>query len=137
MLLTAKILLTLLVARGLVAAQDAPKADGGDDLSYAISLINQARQAQGLQPLAWNSDLAAYASFWANQMATGSVGFEHASGRFRPDQGETLYERRSSECDFAYNNPLSTAVNTWLAEGAAWDGSPVSSGQESWLHWCT
>lgn len=132
-MIASKILSTFLIACGFVAAQNTNKAD---DLSYAISLINEARQAQSLRPLAWNADLAAYATFWAKQMASGSVGFEHASGRYRQDQGETLYERRSSQCDFSYDNPLSTAANTWLAEGSAWDGNPVSSGQESWLHWC-
>lgn len=34
-----------------------------DDLSLAINMVNQARQARGVAPLAWNPDLAAYAAF--------------------------------------------------------------------------
>lgn len=129
-MLVSKLSSILLTAAGLAAAQTS------DDISAAIGKINQARQTRGLQPLAWNGDLAAYAAFWANQMATGAVPFGHASGPYRPDQGETLFERQSTQCDLAYDTPLLTAANAWLAEGSNWNGQPISSGHESWLHWC-
>lgn len=127
--MVSKLLAALVAASGMAAAQT-------DDLSLAIGTINQARQIQGLQPLAWNNDLATYAVFWANQMASGAVPFEHASAQYRPGQGETLFERQSGSCDAAYDYPLQHATNGWLAEGALWDGRPVGTGQESWLHWC-
>lgn len=107
-----------------------------DDRSLALGIINQARAGQGIQALAWNSDLAAYANYWATQMATGAVGFQHASGQYRPQQGETLFESQSSRCDTEYDYPLQNAANSWLAEGAQWNGQPVNTGSELWLHWC-
>lgn len=107
-----------------------------DDRNLALGIINQARAGQGIPPLAWDNNLAAYANYWAVQMATGAVGFEHASGQYRPQQGETLFERQSGRCDTEYDYPLQHAANGWLAEGAQWNGQPVNTGGEPWLHWC-
>ena len=107
-----------------------------DDLNEALNLINQARGAQGIQPLAWNTDLVTYAHVWASQMATGQVGFEHASGAYRPEQGENLYEETASSCDATSSTPLVKAVQDWLAQAALYDGQPITTGHEHWLHWC-
>lgn len=128
-MLPSKPLLSLLAVCGLVASQT-------DDGSAAVSIINQARQGKGLRPLTWDNNLASYADYWAKQMATGQAPFGHASGQYRPEQGENLFQRTSSPCDPSYDKPLQSAVNAWLAEGSAWGGQPISSGQESWLHWC-
>lgn len=104
-MLASNMISAFIMACGLTAAQDS------DDLSLAIGMINQARQTQDLPPLAWNNDLASYAALWANQMATGSVSFGHASGPYRPDQGETLFEHQSTQCDSSYDNPLQSAAN--------------------------
>ena len=108
-MLLSKIVPTIIMACGFAAGQATD--DASDDLSLAIGKINQARQTQGLQPLAWNSGLASYAAYWANQMATGAVSFGHASGQYRPQQGETLFEHRASQCDYSYDNPLQSAAN--------------------------
>ena len=115
-----------------------PSLAQSDDLSLAVNMINQARQAQGVGPLAWNPDLAAYAQFWANQMGAGIQPFGHAPPNLRPQQGETIYEHISTQCDVAFNTPLQTAMYTWLAEGSALNGQPptVTTGSEPWLHWC-
>lgn len=104
-MLVSKIMSTLIMAIGLMAAE------ASDDVNLAIGIINQARQTKGLQPLSWNNDLASYAALWANQMAAGAVPFGHASGPYRPDQGETLFEHQSTQCDFAYDNPMQSAAN--------------------------
>ncbi|KAI9904787.1 hypothetical protein N3K66_001316 [Trichothecium roseum] len=127
-MLFARTLLAFLSAAGAAAAQS-------EDLYLAIGMMNQARQAQGLQPLAWHPELATYAQLWGNQMATGQVPFGHAPGQMRPQQGETLYAEQPASCDPAYDAPLQTAAQSWLSEGAQWGGQPISNGQESWLHW--
>ncbi|CAM1506872.1 Fc.00g065130.m01.CDS01 [Cosmosporella sp. VM-42] len=106
-----------------------------DDLSLAVSMVNQARQAQGIPPLAWNPDLAAYAQFWANQMGAGSQPFSHAPPSLRPQQGETIYVHQSTQCDVAFDTPLQTAMHMWLAEVSQYNGQPVTTGSEPWLHW--
>ncbi|KAL6809450.1 hypothetical protein GGI42DRAFT_317929 [Trichoderma sp. SZMC 28013] len=107
-----------------------------DDRALALSLINQARQAQGIQPLVWNTNLASYAQYWANIMAAGQQPFSHAQGTYRPQQGETLFEYQSTQCDAAYDNPLQTAAHTWLAQASLYNGMPITDGHEPWLHWC-
>lgn len=122
-------ILSLFALLGVSVAQN-------DDLSLSINMINQARQARGIAPLAWNPDLAAYAQFWANQMGAGMQPFSHAPPNLRPQQGETIYERASGQCDVAFNTPLQTAMYSWLAESSSYAGQPVSTGSEPWLHWC-
>lgn len=107
-----------------------------DDLSLALNMVNQARQVQGLQPLAWEPNLVAYAGVWAKQIASGQVPFSHAQGSMRPQQGENLFEQQSSVCDAAYDIPLQTAMQTWLAQAALYTGQPITTGAEPWLHWC-
>ncbi|KAL5090492.1 hypothetical protein Trisim1_004387 [Trichoderma cf. simile WF8] len=106
-----------------------------DDRALALSLINQARQAQGIQPLVWNTNLESYAQYWANIMAAGQQPFSHAQGTYRPQQGETLFEYQSTQCDSAYDNPLQTAAHTWLAQASLYNGMPITDGHEPWLHW--
>ncbi|KND95218.1 Pathogenesis-related protein 1B [Tolypocladium ophioglossoides CBS 100239] len=118
-----------LLATGCLASSQ------NDDLNYAIGLVNQARQAQGLQPLSWDPNLAAYAQFWANEMASGQQPFAHATGQYRPNQGENLYERASGQCDSAYENPVQTAMRAWLAQASLYNGQPITTGHEPWLHW--
>lgn len=106
-----------------------------DDLGTAFGDLNQARQLQGLEPLTWSPDLTAYAQLWANQMGSNQVPFEHASGPFRPDQGENLYVQQSGFCDSAYDNPFRNAMHAWLSQAPLYDGKPIA-GHEPWLHWC-
>lgn len=106
-----------------------------DDRSLALDMINEARQAEGVAPLAWNPDLAAYAQFWANQMGAGVQPFGHAPVELRPQQGENIYEHQSGQCDVAFNTPLQTAVHEWLSQASLYDGQPLKTGQEHWLHW--
>ncbi|KAF7559535.1 hypothetical protein G7046_g4619 [Stylonectria norvegica] len=87
-----------------------------DDISLAVDMINQARQA--------------------NQMGAGTQPFSHAPPQLRPQQGENIYEHESSGNDVAFQTPMQTAVQTWLAQATLWDGSPITTGQEHWLHWC-
>ena len=122
--------LALLATICLASSQD-------NDLNYAIGLVNQARQAQGLRPLSWDPDLAAYAQFWANEMASGRQPFAHATGQYRPYQGENLYQRASGQCDGAYEYPVQTAMRAWLAQQSLYSGQPITTGREPWLHWCT
>lgn len=129
-----KRLLLLFTSSALLASISTVRAD--DDAVLALGMINKARQAQGVSPLAWNSDLSAYAQYWANQMASGSQPFSHAPPDLRPKQGETIYEHVSTQDDGAYNNPLQTAVQAWLSQGGLWDGQPIRDGNEPWLHWC-
>ncbi|VUC27086.1 unnamed protein product [Clonostachys rosea] len=100
-----KLLLSFLTLWGLAVAQN-----NNNDINQAVGMMNQARQARGLKPLVWSNDLANGAYYWAGQMATGAVGFAHAPGQYRPNQGETLYERQSTQCDAYYDNPLRTAT---------------------------
>ncbi|KAH7163112.1 CAP domain-containing protein [Dactylonectria estremocensis] len=81
-----------------------------DDRSLALEMVNKAREAQGVAPLTWNSDLAAYAQFWALQMGVGAQPFSHAPSQLRPQQGENIYEHQSGQCDAAFDTPLQTAV---------------------------
>lgn len=122
-------ILSILTLLGVSNAQN-------DDLSLAINMVNQARQARGIPPFAWNPDLAAYAQFWANQMGAGMRPFGHAPPDLRPQQGETVYEHVSIQCDVAFNTPLQTAMYSWLAEAPSYNGQPVATGSEPWLHWC-
>ncbi|KAL2212549.1 basic form of pathogenesis protein 1 [Sarocladium strictum] len=105
-----------------------------DDAIKAVAMINQARQARGLQPLAWHPDLATYAQFWADRMGSNQEPFHHASGQLRPSQGETLYQEQSTQCDPAYDTPLQSAVNDWLGQAPLYTGQPITTGQEPWLH---
>ncbi|KAM5355898.1 hypothetical protein ACJ41O_002544 [Fusarium nematophilum] len=106
-----------------------------DDLVLAINMVNQARQAKGVGPLAWNPDLAAYAQFWANQMGSGMQPFSHAPPQFRPKQGENIYEHTSGQCDDAFDAPLQTAMKSWLSQEDLYTGQPIRDGKERWLHW--
>lgn len=111
-------------------------AAAGNDTILAFEMLNQARANQGLQPMGWSLTLAAYADFWANEMASGREPFSHASGAYRPGQGENLYEEQSTECNPATSTPLETAMGVWLAQSVLYDGQPITTGQEPWLHWC-
>lgn len=121
-------LLTLIASLGIASA-----AIG--DLETAFATVNQARKLQNLQPLTWSPDLAAYAQFWADQMASGSQHFQHAPSKFRPDQGENLFVQQSTQCDVAYDYPFRAAMNAWLSQAPLYNNQPVT-GHEAWLHWC-
>lgn len=108
---------------------------GSDDAVNALAMVNLARQAKGIQPLAWDTGLAAYAQYWANEMASGRHPFEHAQGPNRPSQGENLYEQSAGQCDAAYDNPLQTGMHAWLSQEHLYTGQPITTGHESWLHW--
>lgn len=107
-----------------------------DNVSMAFGVLNGARQYSSLEPLIWNNTLAVYAEFWAEQMASGQQPFGHAWGVLRPNQGENIYESASTDCDAICQNPLQAAVHNWLAEGSLYNGQPVETGDEPWLHWC-
>lgn len=123
-----KILFAALAVAGMSAVR-------ADDLNAAFADLNQARALHGIQPLEWSPDLAAYAQLWANQMGSGQVPFEHATGQYRPSQGENLYEQQSGHCDLAYDNPFRSAMHAWLAQAPLYTGKPVAD-HEPWLHWC-
>ncbi|KAH7170997.1 CAP domain-containing protein [Dactylonectria macrodidyma] len=106
-----------------------------DDRSLALEMVNKAREAQGVAPLTWNSDLAAYAQFWAVQIGAGAQPFSHAPAQLRPQQGENIYEHQSGQCDAAFDTPLQTAMREWLSQVTLYDGQPLKTGQEHWLHW--
>ncbi|KAG5952080.1 hypothetical protein E4U53_001681 [Claviceps sorghi] len=110
---------------------------GSDDANRALAMVNQARQSKGIRPLVWDSGLAAYAQYWANEMATGRRPFEHAQGPDRPSQGENLYEESAGQCDAAYDNPLQTGMHAWLSQERLYTGQPITTGHEPWLHWGT
>lgn len=107
-----------------------------DDANKAVAMINQARQSKGLQPLIWHPDLATYAQYWADRMGSNQEPFHHASGQLRPSQGETLFQEQSTQCDPAYDTPLQSGVTDWLSQEPLYNGQPISTGQEPWLHYC-
>lgn len=107
-----------------------------DDLVAAFNMVNQARAGHLVKPLSWSPDLAAYAQLWANLMASGEVKFEHASGAYRPSQGEVLYVQEASGCHPSYENPFQSAMKAWLAQAPLYDDKPITTGHEPWLHWC-
>ncbi|ODA83791.1 hypothetical protein RJ55_02307 [Drechmeria coniospora] len=127
-------LLTGIVALGLLPHRGTPSTLS-EDLSYSINALNQARQAKRLASLSWDPNLAAYAQYWANAMATGQQPFAHATGRYRPSQGENLYARASGQCDGAYDTPMLTAMHAWFAQASLYNDEPVRTGHEHWLHW--
>ncbi|KAH7328631.1 hypothetical protein B0I35DRAFT_473314 [Stachybotrys elegans] len=69
-------------------------------------------------------------------MASGQQPFAHASGDFRPSQGEVLYEQESGQCDTAYSTPLELGMKDWLSQAILYDGKPITTGREPWLHYC-
>ncbi|KAK5990731.1 Pathogenesis-related protein 1B [Cladobotryum mycophilum] len=123
----------LLSIVGHAAAQKTPSQFS--DQSRSFDILNQARTDVGVQMLAWSPDLAAYAQYWANEMATDRQPFAHATGPYRPQQGETLYEQQSGQCHISYDTPLETAIRAWIGQAALYDGHPVTTGREPWLHW--
>ncbi|KAI9171466.1 Chromatin structure-remodeling complex subunit SFH1 [Paramyrothecium foliicola] len=68
-------------------------------------------------------------------MAAGLQPFGHASGQFRPQQGEVIYQQQFGQCDVAYDTPLQSGTRVWLAQASLYDGKPVTTGKERWLHW--
>ena len=107
-----------------------------DDPNNTLAIVNQARQARGVPPLIWDVNLTMYAQFWAGEMASGRQPFAHASGIYRPNQGENLYEQSAGQCDAAYDNPLQTGMRAWLSQERLYTGQPITTGHEPWLHWC-
>ncbi|OAA48719.1 Basic form of pathogenesis- protein 1 [Metarhizium rileyi] len=108
---------------------------GNEDPNAALTIVNQARQAKGIQPLVWNDNLETYAQFWANEMGSGRQPFAHAPISYRPNQGENMYEQSSGQYDSRYDNPLQTAMRAWLSQEHLYTGQPVTTGHEPWLHW--
>ncbi|QPH00574.1 hypothetical protein C2857_004327 [Epichloe festucae Fl1] len=106
-----------------------------NDANNALAMVNQARQAKGVQPLLWDASLVTYAQYWADEMASGRRPFEHAQGANRPSQGENLYEQSAGQCDAAYDNPLQTGMHAWLSQEHLYTGQPIMTGHEPWLHW--
>lgn len=118
---------------GVAAARAVAQAD---DLNLAFAALNQARLLNGVKPLNWSPDLTAYAQLWVNMMASGQVRFEHATGPYRPGQGEVLYVQTAGQCDVSYDIPFQSAMHAWLSQGPLYDGKPITTGHEPWLHWC-
>lgn len=69
-------------------------------------------------------------------MASGRETFHHASGPYRPSQGEVIYEHSAGQCDSTYDNPLVSGMTAWLSQAPLYDNKPITTGQEPWLHWC-
>ncbi|CAN7119925.1 unnamed protein product [Brassica rapa subsp. narinosa] len=74
---------------------------------------NQARAAVGVDPLAWDETVAAYAQDYANQRR-GDCALEHSSGPY----GENITTRKYEYC---YHNICVEAVNMWVSEQADYD----------------
>ncbi|KEY66154.1 hypothetical protein S7711_05324 [Stachybotrys chartarum IBT 7711] len=68
-------------------------------------------------------------------MASGRETFHHASGPYRPSQGEVIYEHSAGQCDSTYDNPLVSGMTAWLSQAPLYDNKPITTGQEPWLHW--
>lgn len=125
-----KVILTSLAASlTVVTAQS-------DDLVSAFNMVNAARAEKLVKPLSWNADLAAYAKLWANLIASGKVPFEHATGDFRPQQGEVLYVQEATGCHPTYDAPFQSGMHAWLAQAPLYNNQPITTGHEPWLHWC-
>jgi pathogenesis-related protein 1 len=78
-----------------------------------VAAHNSHRAAVGSPPLAWSSELAAYAQNWANTLAT-SCSIRHSGGRY----GENIAAYGSSGAA-----PLSTpqrVVSSWAQERTCW-----------------
>jgi len=125
-----------LQATAVLLSLVATVAAQAEDLNRAFDILNKARLANGVKLLSWRPDLAAYAQLWANMMASGQVPFEHASGPYRPEQGEVLYVQEAGQCDVSYNIPFQSAMKAWLSQASLYDGKPITTGHEPWLHWC-
>ncbi|KAI1206081.1 glycoside hydrolase family 128 protein [Annulohypoxylon truncatum] len=91
------------------------------DQQKALDVHNNKRKAKGLQPLAWDNQLAKNAEDYAKHLA--QIGkLEHSSGDQRPNQGENLAWASSS------NTPLAQAANMWLDEEKNYHGEPIGQG---------
>ncbi|KAH6898628.1 hypothetical protein B0T10DRAFT_115694 [Thelonectria olida] len=96
----------------------APLAVFADDASQALAMVNQARQVLRLQPLTWDSTLAAYAQYWANVIASNQQPFGHAPPQLRPLQGENIFQHAATQCDPNTDAPLQLANHEWLSEAS-------------------
>lgn len=120
----------------VLATTLAAAAAQSDDLVSAFNMINSARADKLVRPLSWSPDLAAYAQLWANLMASNQVPFQHAAGAYRPSQGEVLYVQEANGCHPSYDVPFQSAMRAWLGQAPLYDGKPITTGHEPWLHWC-
>ncbi|KAI0873424.1 glycoside hydrolase family 128 protein [Hypoxylon argillaceum] len=91
------------------------------DQQKALNAHNDKRKAKGLNPLAWDNQLANNAEAYAKHLA--QIGkLEHSSGDQRPNQGENLAWASAS------STPLIMAANMWLAEEKNYHGEPIGQG---------
>ncbi len=103
--------LAILCLLPLTAAAGADPS--GDDFERAmVQTHNAARAAAGVEPLAWDDNLAADAQQWADYLAT-SNRFEHSNGDRGSDpegEGENLF--MGTEGAFSYQQ----MVKAWVDE---------------------
>jgi uncharacterized protein YkwD len=113
------ILATLVVLAGAVSAQDERSA-------LALDLVNEARQAEGLEPLTWADALAAAAQVHANDMLARDY-FDHLS-----PEGETVRDRFLDEGGGAW---LQVAENIAMCRGCPTPPGPdrVSEFHQGWM----
>lgn len=100
----------------LLAALVAPVS--ADDATQALAMANQARLALKLPPLSWDPNLAAFAQYWANIMASNQSPFGHSPVQLRPEQGENIYQHVATQCDPVTDAPLQRASHEWLIEAS-------------------
>ncbi|KAH6643332.1 CAP domain-containing protein [Truncatella angustata] len=91
------------------------------DQQKALDAHNNKRKGKGLQPLAWDAQLANNATAYAQHLA--KIGkMEHSSGDQRPNQGENLAWASAS------GTPLIMSANMWLNEEKNYHGEPIGQG---------
>jgi uncharacterized protein YkwD len=66
----APVALVVILTFAAAACAPPPAANGGGVTGDAMAAVNQDRAAQGLAPLAWDTQLGDYAQSWANRIAS-------------------------------------------------------------------
>ncbi|KAI1758130.1 glycoside hydrolase family 128 protein [Xylaria castorea] len=105
----------------LAVAELSATAALSQDQQKALNAHNEKRKAKGLNPLAWDNQLAKNAEAYAKHLA--QIGkLQHSSGDQRPNQGENLAMASAS------STPLIMSANMWLAEEKNYHGEPIGQG---------
>ncbi|OTB10774.1 hypothetical protein K445DRAFT_46475, partial [Daldinia sp. EC12] len=91
------------------------------DQQKALDIHNDKRKGKGLQPLAWDNQLAQAAENYAKHLA--QIGkTEHSNGDQRPNQGENLASVLGSD------TPLTTSADMWVGEDKNYHDEPIGQG---------
>jgi uncharacterized protein YkwD len=92
------------------------------DQQKALDMHNSKRKAKGLKPLAWDANLAAQATKYAQHLAKLSK-MQHSTGDQRPNQGENLAAGSALG-----GNPLERGTKMWLDEEKNYHGQKIGEG---------